>query len=46
MPKGMPFPVPLLCSVAFGEPLRLLPREQKSEFLDRLRSSLIELGRK
>lgn len=46
MPKGMVLPVPLLCSVAFGEPLRLLPGEQKSEFLDRLRGSLIELGRK
>jgi 1-acyl-sn-glycerol-3-phosphate acyltransferase len=45
MPKGMALPVPLLCSVAFGEPLRLLPGEQKAEFLDRLRHSLIELGR-
>jgi 1-acyl-sn-glycerol-3-phosphate acyltransferase len=44
MPKGVPLPVPLLCSVAFGKPLRLEPGEQKPEFLDRLRQSLIELG--
>jgi len=44
MPKGMVLPVPLLCSVAFGKPLRLECREQKSEFLDRLRRSLVELG--
>jgi 1-acyl-sn-glycerol-3-phosphate acyltransferase len=44
MPKGAPLPVPLLCSVAFGKPLRLVAGEGKSEFLDRLRQALIELG--
>jgi 1-acyl-sn-glycerol-3-phosphate acyltransferase len=44
MPKGVPIPIPLLCSVAFGEPLRLKAGERKAEFLDRLRQSLIELG--
>jgi 1-acyl-sn-glycerol-3-phosphate acyltransferase len=44
MPKGVPLPIPLLCSVAFGRPLRLEAGEHKTEFLDRLRQSLIELG--
>jgi 1-acyl-sn-glycerol-3-phosphate acyltransferase len=44
MPKGVPLPIPLLCSVAFGSPRRLAAGEHKSEFLDRLRQSLIELG--
>jgi 1-acyl-sn-glycerol-3-phosphate acyltransferase len=44
MPKGVPLPIPLLCSVAFGKPVRLEAGEQKPEFLDRLRQSLIELG--
>jgi 1-acyl-sn-glycerol-3-phosphate acyltransferase len=44
MPKGMHVPIPLLCSVAFGKPLRLEAGEQKPQFLDRLRQSLIELG--
>jgi hypothetical protein len=40
----MHVPIPLLCSVAFGKPLRLEAGEQKPQFLDRLRQSLIELG--
>jgi 1-acyl-sn-glycerol-3-phosphate acyltransferase len=44
MPKGSHLPIPLLCSVAFGKPLCLEAGEQKPEFLDRLRQSLIELG--
>lgn len=44
MPKGVPLPIPLLCSVAFGKPLRLEAGEHKPEFLDRLRQSLIETG--
>jgi 1-acyl-sn-glycerol-3-phosphate acyltransferase len=44
MPKGVLLPIPLLCSVAFGKPLRLEAGEQKPEFLERLRQSLIELG--
>jgi 1-acyl-sn-glycerol-3-phosphate acyltransferase len=45
MPKGLPLPVPLLCSVAFGKPLRLAAGENKAVFLDRLRQSLIEMGK-
>ena len=43
MPKGVPLPVPLLCSVAFGEPVKLESGEQKREFLDRLWQSLTQL---
>jgi 1-acyl-sn-glycerol-3-phosphate acyltransferase len=44
MPKGLPLPVPLLCSVAFGKPLRFESGERKADFVDRLRQALIELG--
>ena len=43
MPKGLPLPVPLLCSVAFGKPLRLEAGEHKPEFLGRLRTALLEM---
>lgn len=45
LPKGVALPIPLLCSVAFGKPTRLRPDEPKTEFLERLRQSLIDLGR-
>jgi 1-acyl-sn-glycerol-3-phosphate acyltransferase len=44
MPKGSIFPVPLLCSATFGTPARLLPDEEKSVFLDRLRGTLREVA--
>jgi 1-acyl-sn-glycerol-3-phosphate acyltransferase len=44
MPKGEFLPVPLLCSVAFGAPLRLDPGEEKSAFLDRARRALLALS--
>ncbi|MBI2688483.1 MAG: 1-acyl-sn-glycerol-3-phosphate acyltransferase [Acidobacteria bacterium] len=43
MPKGMFFPIPLLCSMTFGVPLRLLEQEDKDPFLTRLRSAMLEL---
>jgi len=45
MPKGLPLPIPLLCSVAFGKPARLMSGEQKPEFLARMRQVVIELGK-
>jgi 1-acyl-sn-glycerol-3-phosphate acyltransferase len=45
MPKGLPLPIPLLCSVAFGKPARLEPGEQKPEFLARMRQVVVELGK-
>jgi 1-acyl-sn-glycerol-3-phosphate acyltransferase len=45
MPKGEIVPVPLLCSVTFGTPLRVSDDEDKTAFLDRTRHALLELRR-
>lgn len=44
LPKGEVVPVPLLCTVNFGAPFRLAEGEDKSDFLVRARSSLLELA--
>jgi 1-acyl-sn-glycerol-3-phosphate acyltransferase len=44
MPKGALFPVPLLCSVAFGTPTVLRPDETKESFLARMRQAVIDLS--
>lgn len=44
MPKGVLIPVPLLCSVTFGEPMMPSPEETKQAFLDRARAALIALA--
>jgi 1-acyl-sn-glycerol-3-phosphate acyltransferase len=44
LPRGAIVPVPLLCSVTFGEPTRLAPGEDKTTFLARMRQSVIDLG--
>jgi 1-acyl-sn-glycerol-3-phosphate acyltransferase len=41
LPKGEIVPVPLLCSISFGTPLRLQPGEDKETFLGRVRESLL-----
>ena len=41
MPKGEVVPVPILCTVTFGEPLQLKPGEDRRDFLDRARAALI-----
>jgi 1-acyl-sn-glycerol-3-phosphate acyltransferase len=43
MPKGEVVPVPILCSVTFGAPIRLEPGEERREFLDRARRAVIAL---
>lgn len=43
MPKGEVVPVPVLCSVTFGEPMRLGPDESRSDFLARARAAVIAL---
>lgn len=41
MPKGEVVPVPVLCTVTFGEPMQLQPGEDKREFLDRARAAVL-----
>ena len=43
LPKGEVLPVPMLCSVTFGEPLRLAEGEAKPQFLTRAREALLAL---
>jgi 1-acyl-sn-glycerol-3-phosphate acyltransferase len=44
IPKGALIPVPLLCSLSFGPPLRIAEDERKPEFLARARAALAELA--
>lgn len=43
MPKGEIVPVPILCSVTFGAPLRVEDGEERRTFLDRARAAVIAL---
>lgn len=43
MPKGEVVPVPVLCSVTFGAPLKLQQGEERRAFLDRAREAVIAL---
>ncbi|MFP5467316.1 MAG: lysophospholipid acyltransferase family protein [Gammaproteobacteria bacterium] len=43
MPKGEVVPVPVLCSVTFGAPLRLEPGEERTAFLARARTAVMDL---
>jgi 1-acyl-sn-glycerol-3-phosphate acyltransferase len=43
MPKGEVVPVPILCSVTFGEPVRLEEAEERRPFLDRAREAVVAL---
>ena len=43
MPKGEVVPVPILCTVTFGAPLRLGPGEDKRDFLVRARAAVLSL---
>ena len=44
MPKGEIIPVPLICTLTFGAPLRLLADEPKGTFLSRASDELLSLG--
>ncbi|HDS1735708.1 MULTISPECIES: lysophospholipid acyltransferase family protein [Pseudomonas] len=46
MPKGRALPLPLLCTLSFGEPVRLGPDENKHAFLERARQALLNLAPK
>jgi 1-acyl-sn-glycerol-3-phosphate acyltransferase len=41
MPKGEVVPVPILCTVTFGEPMLLDEGEDKRHFLDRARAAVL-----
>jgi 1-acyl-sn-glycerol-3-phosphate acyltransferase len=43
MPKGEIVPIPLLCTVTFGAPIVVAAGEEKSVFLERCRTALLEL---
>jgi 1-acyl-sn-glycerol-3-phosphate acyltransferase len=43
MPKGEVVPVPVLCTVTFGAPLKPEPSEDKAAFLERAREAVIAL---
>jgi 1-acyl-sn-glycerol-3-phosphate acyltransferase len=40
LPKGFKIPIPLVCSIAFGEPLHWKEGQLQDEFLDEVRMSL------
>jgi len=44
LPKGEVIPVPLLCSINFGEPLKLRAGEGKELFIERARQALLQLA--
>lgn len=44
MPKGTFVPVPLLCSLTFGQAMSLAPDEAKDDFLKRAREALLALA--
>ncbi|SEW31191.1 1-acyl-sn-glycerol-3-phosphate acyltransferases [Aliiroseovarius sediminilitoris] len=44
MPKGKVIPVPLLCSVTFGEPLCVVENEDKAAFLARAEAALTKVA--
>ena len=44
LPKGEFIPVPLLCTVTFGSPLRLEPGEGSMPFRERTRAALLALA--
>lgn len=46
MPKGEIVPVPLICTVTFGDAMRMLPYESREAFLERTRSALLALSPK
>ena len=43
MPKGEVVPVPILCTVTFGAPIKLEPGEDKRVFLERSRDAVLAL---
>lgn len=46
MPKGEIVPIPLICTVTFGSPMRLEAGEAKEAFIERTRGALLALSPK
>jgi 1-acyl-sn-glycerol-3-phosphate acyltransferase len=46
MPKGEIVPIPLICTVTFGDALRIAPNEGKDAFLERTQAALLALAPK
>ena len=44
MPKGKLVPIPLLCTVTFGAPIRVGEREEREDFLRRAEAALLALA--
>jgi 1-acyl-sn-glycerol-3-phosphate acyltransferase len=44
MPKGEVVPIPLLCTLSFGQPVCIVPGQDKDTFLARLRDALLALA--
>src|SRR4029079_13432063 len=44
LPKGEIIPLPLLCSINFGAPMRVNAEESKVAFLERARGAMLELA--
>jgi 1-acyl-sn-glycerol-3-phosphate acyltransferase len=44
MPKGEFIPIPLICTVSFGAPMRLVPEEDKAMFIERAETALLALS--
>ena len=44
MPKGALVPIPLICTVTFGAPIRLEAGEDKADFLARAEGALLTLA--
>lgn len=44
LPKGEIIPIPLVCTVTFGQPLNVVAGESKAEFLARAEQSLLALA--
>lgn len=44
MPKGKVIPLPLLCTLSFGEPFRFAPENGKEAFLEQARAALLALA--
>ena len=43
MPRGEVIPVPLICQIFFGPPIRLQPGENRDAFLERARDAMLAL---